>query len=48
MGAEGPGAGPEASITFSAADLVENLCRRTETAEGKVSLGWLNGQMDQC
>ena len=38
-GAKGPMAGSEAPVTLSAAELVEELCGRTETAEGKVSPG---------
>ena len=38
-GAGEPMAGSEAPVTLSVADLIEELCGRTETAEGKVSPG---------
>ena len=38
-GAKRPMAGSEAPVTLSAAELVEELRGRTETAEGKVSPG---------
>lgn len=46
-GLRGLGLGPRPTVALSAADLVAELRGGTETAQGKVSLGLLNGQMDR-